>query len=57
MNTPSTQINIRCDLGNPKWEKTQWECDDYALLSFSLVKKCKYKERGNHYGVALGIMA
>jgi hypothetical protein len=43
MNTPSTQMNIRCILGNPIWDKTQLECDSYALLSFFVLWKCKYK--------------
>jgi hypothetical protein len=32
--TPSTQMNTRCILGNPIWEKTQLEGEAYALLSF-----------------------
>jgi hypothetical protein len=32
--TPSTQLNTRCILGNPIWEKTQLEGEAYALLSF-----------------------
>jgi hypothetical protein len=56
-NTPSTQMNTRYILGNPIWEKTQLEGEAYALLSFLQLWKCKYKERGTHYGVSFDIVA
>jgi hypothetical protein len=51
-------MNTRYILGNPiHGEKTQLEGEAYALLSFLQLWKCKYKERGTHYGVSFDIVA
>jgi hypothetical protein len=34
VDTPYTQLNKRCILGNPIWYKTQLEGEAYALPSF-----------------------
>jgi hypothetical protein len=44
MNTPSTQMNTRCDLGNPIWEKIQLEGEAYSLLSFSQLRNSSTKK-------------
>jgi hypothetical protein len=51
------KMNTRYILGNPIWEKTQLEGEAYALLSFLQLWKCKYKERGTHYGVSFDTVA
>jgi hypothetical protein len=50
-------MNTRCTLGKPNMGKTQLEGEAYALALFFLVMKCKYKERGTHYGVSMDIVA
>jgi len=43
--TPSTQLNIRCLLGNPIWEKTQLKGEAYVMLSsLQLWKESTKKE-------------